>query len=125
MGKVLSYHDNQKPFGVVKESKGRGTMKFLGYYGLEEDVDGFFPIMKTRLLQVIGEWVQRGWITPAEISEATYRYVGAQVPSEPSALPKPHQKTSRQAGKTPILSVEPLEEILDSLAGDGLKKLEE
>ena len=100
MGKVLSYHDNQKPFGVIKESKGRGTMKFLGYYGVEEDVDGFFPIMKTRFLQVVGEWLERKWITREEILQA---------------MASKQEKTT----KTPKTSSEkdPLEKIVEELDG--------
>ena len=102
MGKVLSYHDNQKPFGVVKESKGRGTMKFLGYYGLDEDVDGFFPIMKIRLLQVIGEWLEREWISREEILQA---------------MASKQEKTT----KTPKTSSgkDPLEKIVEELEGEN------
>ena len=58
-----------KPFGVVKTSEGRGTMKFERYYGIEEDEEGYFPSMKQRLLAVLREWQDKGWITKAEIEE--------------------------------------------------------
>ncbi len=59
-----------KPFGVVKSSMGRGSLKLDRYYGVDEDVEGYFPLMKARLLAVIGEWVEKGWITQEEVAEA-------------------------------------------------------
>ena len=59
-----------KPFGVVKSSEGRGTMKFERYYGIDEDVEGYFPLMKSRLLAVNKEWLEKGWITREELEAA-------------------------------------------------------
>ncbi len=59
-----------KPFGVVKSSEGRGTMKFERYYEIDEDAEGFYPPMKARLLAVIGEWLAKGLITREEIDAA-------------------------------------------------------
>jgi len=59
-----------KPFGVIKSSEGRGTMKLVRYYGLDEDEEGYFGFMKARLLAVIKEWLVKGWITRKEIEEA-------------------------------------------------------
>ncbi len=59
-----------KAFGVVKTSEGRGTMRIVRYYGIDEDVEGYFPLMKARLLAVIGEWLEKGWITPEEVEGA-------------------------------------------------------
>ncbi len=60
----------EKPFGVVKSSEGRGSLKFERYYGIDEDQEGYFPLMKARLLAVIGEWLEKGWITQEEVSAA-------------------------------------------------------
>ncbi len=60
----------EKPFGVVKSSEGRGTMKFERYYEINEDEEGYFPLMKARLLAVIGEWLEKGLITREEVDEA-------------------------------------------------------
>ena len=47
-------------FGVIKSSEGRGTMKFEGY----------FPLIKDRILTTLKEWLDRGWLTPEEIERA-------------------------------------------------------
>lgn len=62
--------NEEEHFGVVKSSEGRGTMEFVRYYELEEDHEGFFPFIKTRLLAVIKIWVAKGWLTREEIQEA-------------------------------------------------------
>ena len=59
-----------KPFGVVKSSEGRGTMQFERYYDIDEDEEGYFGFMKSRLLNVLGEWLEKGWLTRAEIEGA-------------------------------------------------------
>ena len=58
-----------KPFGVIKSSEGRGTMKFERYYDIDEDAEGYFPLMKARLLAVNAEWLAKGWITREELEE--------------------------------------------------------
>lgn len=62
-----------KPFGVVKSSEGRGTMKMVRYYDIDEDREGFFPAMKARLLAILGEWIKKGWLTREEIIAAIER----------------------------------------------------
>lgn len=59
-----------KPFGVIQETTGRGSFRLVGYFEPGEDVDGFFPLIKERLLQALKEWRDKGWITPEEIEEA-------------------------------------------------------
>lgn len=59
--------DPDKPFGVIKESLGRGTMHFIGYFSPEEDPAGYFPFIKARLLQACSEWITKGWITKEEV----------------------------------------------------------
>lgn len=56
-----------KPFGVVKSTGGRGSMKMERYYGIDEDQEGYFPLMKARLLAVITEWLAKGWLTNDEV----------------------------------------------------------
>ena len=58
-----------KPFGVIKSSEGRGTMKMMGYYGIEEDIEGYYPLMKNRLLHVIEEWIDKGWLSKEEVQK--------------------------------------------------------
>ena len=61
----------QKPFGVIKSSEGRGTMEFVRFYDIDEDTEGYFPPIKARLLVVIKEFIERGWITREEVEEAS------------------------------------------------------
>jgi hypothetical protein len=56
-------------FGVVKSSEGRGSMKFVGYYGPEEDREGFFAPIKALLLAAVRDWLSRGWLTKQEVQE--------------------------------------------------------
>lgn len=55
-----------KPFGVVKSSEGRGTMMFVRYYDINEDIEGYFPYMKARMLALLSEWMEKGWVTREE-----------------------------------------------------------
>jgi len=61
--------DPDKPFGVIQEALGRGTFKFIGHFSPEEDIDGFFPLIKSRLLAATKEWLDKGWITREELEE--------------------------------------------------------
>lgn len=63
-------YNKDKPFGVVKSSEGRGTMKMVRYYDITEDQEGYFPQIKHRLLAALGEWVSKGWISREEVEEA-------------------------------------------------------
>lgn len=56
-----------KPFGVIQETLGRGSFKLIGYFSPEEDVDGFFPLVKERLVAATKEWLNKGWLTREEI----------------------------------------------------------
>ena len=55
-------------FGVVKSSEGKGSIKMVRYYDIDEDTDGFFPPMKQRLLNVIRDWQSKGWLTPEDMA---------------------------------------------------------
>ena len=59
-----------KPFGVIKEGAGRGTMAMVGYFDIDEDTDGYYPHIKARILVFLKEWVEKGWLTSEEIEEA-------------------------------------------------------
>lgn len=48
-------------------SEGRGTMKFEGHYDVDEDIEGFFPLIKARLLGAVTDWLRRGWLTAADL----------------------------------------------------------
>lgn len=58
-----------KPFGVVKSSEGRGTMKFERYYNIDEDVEGYLDFMRQRLLNVIKEWLKKDWLSKSDIEK--------------------------------------------------------
>lgn len=45
-------------------------MMMVGYYNPEQDVDGFFPLIKGRLLNVIQDWLAKGWLTAEELQNA-------------------------------------------------------
>lgn len=62
--------DPDKPFGVIQETIGRGSFRVLGYFSPEEDVDGFFPLVKARLLAATKEWLDKGWISREELEAA-------------------------------------------------------
>lgn len=62
-------YDPNKPFGVIQETSGRGSFKLVGYFSPEEDEDGFFPLVKGRMLQALKEWVDKGWIAREEVNE--------------------------------------------------------
>ena len=66
--KVQSF-TGDRHFGVIKSSEGRGTMKMVGYYGIEDDIEGYLPLMKARLINVLKEWLVKGWITAEEVQE--------------------------------------------------------
>lgn len=59
----------EKPFGVVKFSDGRGSMKMVRYYDIDEDTEGYFPPMKARLIALVGEWLAKGWLSREELEE--------------------------------------------------------
>lgn len=56
-----------KPFGVIQETMGRGTFRTIRYFQPEDDVDGFFPLVKERLMQACREWIEKGWMTREEL----------------------------------------------------------
>jgi len=59
--------DPDKPFGVIQKATGRGSFRMVGYFGPEEDVNGFFPLIQQRLLNAVKEWVAKGWLTKEQI----------------------------------------------------------
>jgi len=61
----------EKPFGVVKASEGRGTMRLVRYYGIDEDEEGYFPAMRQRILNIISEWLDKGWLSIEDINNVT------------------------------------------------------
>ncbi len=61
--------DPDKPFGVIQETKGRGTFKMVGYFSPEEDKDGYFPLVKRALLSAVESWIAKGWLTRKEVRD--------------------------------------------------------
>ena len=67
--KALAY-SGEIHFGVVKSSEGRGTLQFVRYYDIDEDSEGYLSSMKSQLLAVLVEWLDKGWITREELETA-------------------------------------------------------
>lgn len=61
--------DPDKPFGVIMESTGRGSLHKVGTFDPWED-QVYFPLVKKRLLAVIKEWTKKGWISQTEVAAA-------------------------------------------------------
>lgn len=61
--------DPDKPFGVIKASEGRGTMRLVRYYDIDEDTEGYFPLIKERLLNVLREWQKKNYLTREELED--------------------------------------------------------
>lgn len=61
--------DPDKPFGVIQEvGGGKGhSFRFLGYFGPDDDPDGYFTLVKARFLAALGEWLAKGWISAGEV----------------------------------------------------------
>ncbi len=58
-----------QPFGVIQEAgKGRGhSFAVLGHFSPAQDQDGFYPLIKARLLLALERWLRAGWITQDDI----------------------------------------------------------
>ena len=64
-GKLRPY--DEFPFGLVKRSEGRGSLQVLREYGLDEDQEGYYALIKGLLLNVLEVWIKRGWLTAEEV----------------------------------------------------------
>ena len=62
--------DGSAPFGIIMESQGRGSMQKVGEYDLAYDTEGHWPHMKARILAMLGQCVDKGWLTRGEINDA-------------------------------------------------------
>lgn len=58
--------DAQKPFGIVFDAAGRGSLSNWTYIS-PEDAPELFEAMKQRFLQALKEWLDKGWIKPEEL----------------------------------------------------------
>jgi len=63
--------DPDKPFGVIQEvGGGRGhSFKVIGYFNPEDDIDGYYPLIKARLLNAVKEWLNKDWLTKEEVAD--------------------------------------------------------
>jgi hypothetical protein len=59
--------DPTKPFGVIQETIGRGSFKVIGYFSPEDDPDGYFPLVKKRLIGAVRQWLGNGWLSKEEV----------------------------------------------------------
>lgn len=60
--------DPNKPFGVAKEASGRGSLANFRYINPDEAPE-LFEVLKARLIQALKEWINKGWLSPDEISQ--------------------------------------------------------
>lgn len=62
-----------EPFGVIQEvGAGKGhSFRVIGYFAPEDDEDGFYPLIKARLLQAVRRWLENGWLTKEEVADLT------------------------------------------------------
>ncbi len=58
-----------KPFGVIQQAGMANLRGFqvLGHFNPEEDTEGFFPLVRARLLEAVKEWLEKGWLTREEV----------------------------------------------------------
>lgn len=72
VGKV-GYFDNIEwredyPFGISFAAGGRGSLRDWHYIG-PEDAPELFEAVKARFIQALKEWINKGWLSPDEISQ--------------------------------------------------------
>jgi len=95
------YAGQVKPFGVIQSSTGRGSIKTEGYFTPQDDVDGFFPLVKGRLLAALQDYIRQGWLTPKELLSAIS---GIKAPADDGGLhaertaPAKKKKTGKTKG---------------------------
>lgn len=58
--------DGNKPFGVALTAGGRGSFKNWEYIG-PEDAPELFGALKSRFIQAVREWVDKGWLEKDDI----------------------------------------------------------
>lgn len=59
--------DPNKPFGVALETLGRGKGKRVIRYLEPADMPSDFEQVKDRLLDVVKEWIDKGWLKRTEL----------------------------------------------------------
>jgi hypothetical protein len=62
--------DPDKPFGTIQEASGRGSLQVVGHFSPEDDPTGSWQLIKKRLLQLVTQWISKGWLTPEEVLKA-------------------------------------------------------
>jgi hypothetical protein len=60
---------DEQPFGIIQEvGLGKGhSFRLIGYFTPEEDKEGFYPLVKARLLTAVRRWLKNGWLTQEEL----------------------------------------------------------
>lgn len=76
--------DPDKPFGITMETTGRGSLHKVGTFQPDEDQE-YFPLVKARLLNVIKEWVAKGWANESDVAMAARGMVAPveRLPAKP------------------------------------------
>ena len=44
-------------------------MRFEGHYSIDQDVEGYYPLIKARLLGAVAAWLRQGQLTAMELQE--------------------------------------------------------
>lgn len=56
--------NGKRPFGIILESVGRGTIRVVGYYDPQDgDPEGFFPRVRARLIEAVQDWLSKGYLS--------------------------------------------------------------
>lgn len=78
------FFDPDKPFGVIQQvGLGKGkSFKVVGHFGPNDDPDGYFPLVKGRLLGAVREYLAKGWVTREELMSLIGRGGGPELESD-------------------------------------------
>jgi hypothetical protein len=64
--------DPNKPFGVSQPAGGRGSFREFQPIG-PEDAPELFEAVKKRLIDAVGEWKAKGWLTEEDVLKSIRR----------------------------------------------------
>ena len=98
--------DPGKPLGIIQISRGKGELETVGFFGPDDDPDGFFEPMKAHFLAAISEWHAKGWISGDEVAQAVAGNPPPPPPPRPRTrptptLPRPTQKPTPSPAPRP------------------------
>jgi hypothetical protein len=56
-----------RPFGIAQESQGRGIIVNIQHFQPNEDPTGTYPLVKSRMFNMLREWIEKGWLDKGEL----------------------------------------------------------